>query len=423
MTKQVCFHNSGSLDHRAFTMMGLSAKADAKTAIGYFGTGFKYAIATLIRNGCSVVINVKNKKTKDSYTQYTFYVHSDEFRDTKQDFIYCTAFDPNSGSIAREFELPYTTHFGVNWKVWQAYRELYTNCVIDEKGGVLVIDEHYIDDVGMPDDVCVIVTGAEFEKVHEQHDKYFINSECETVAKTHRMRAVEKLHDSDNVVYYKSMYTGTHTEKPSLFTYDYISKVSLTEDRTLADVWYIKSHVGDIWVQSMSYETLIEYLPLASDKSFFESDLETYQPLGDDFIAACAYLIKMRRPLPLWAHQLYIKSRPFDEQVNCVKLTKYQEKMLAKAARVLEHNGCLVDVSAIKICVSLPEDLMGMVQDHTIFLSSHVFEKGDMTLLGTLYEEWLHHAHNCEDMTRKMQNLLVDRVALLMQQVYVIECE
>jgi len=411
-------------------MMGLSAKADAKTAIGYFGTGFKYAIATLIRSGCRVEIHVKDKPrsardTKISYTQYSFYTLTDEFRDTKQDFIYCTAFNPDSGNIARDFELPYTTHFGVNWKVWQAYRELYTNCVIDEKGGVVVIDEDYLNDVGYPDDVCVIVTGDEFMKVHEQHDRYFINDDkYETVAKTFRMRAVDKLHDCDNGVFYKSMYTGTRTEKPSLFTYDYISKVSLTEDRTLADVWYIKTHVAAVWVEAMSYETLIEYLPLASAKEVYESDLDaSYESPSTAFISACEYLIKHRRSIPMWAHQLYIKSRPFDDQVTSVKMTKFQQKMLDRACAILEHHECIVDKDAIRVCVSLPEDLMGMYADNIIYLSKAVFDKGDMILLGTLYEEWMHQHHNCEDMTRKMQNLLVDKVALLMQQVYVIECE
>jgi len=413
----VCFYNSGTLDRRSFTMMGLSAKSD-ENAVGFFGTGFKYAIATLLRNGAEVCVLTKGHYSDTAHTVYKFSTEKGKFRGKSLDVIICTVCNDVGDELER-FEMPFTTHLGINWKMWQAYRELYTNSVLDEGGGVETCTEHgYVNH-----DVCVYVTHPEFYRVHEQHDKYFINEDVETVARTHRMRAVEKLHDGDNCVYYKSMYTGTYTEKPTLFTYDYITKVSLTEDRTLADVWYIKQHIGDIWVGVMSYETLVEYLPLASDKSLFESNLETYQPLSDNFIKAMEYLIKMRRSVPLWAHELYIKSRPFDEQVLCVKLTKYQEKMLQKAARVLAHHECIVDVSAIRVCVSLPEDLMGMVQDDIIYLSKHVFEKGDMTLLGTLYEEWLHQTHHCEDMTRKMQNLLVDRIALLMQQVYVTECE
>jgi hypothetical protein len=312
----------------------------------------------------------------------------------------------------------------VNWKVWQAYRELYTNCVIDEKGGVRVIDEDYLDDVGYPDDVCVIVTGDEFMKVHEQHDRYFINDDkCETIAKTFRMRAVDRVHHSDNGIFYRSMYTGTQTEKPSLFTYDYISKVSLTEDRTLADVWYIKQHVAAIWIEAMSYETLIEYLPLAANSAVYENELESYEPPSNAFISACEYLIKHRRQIPMWAHTKYMKSKPFGDQVTSVKMTKFQQKMLDRACAILEHHECIIDKDALRVCVSLPEDLMGMYSDDTIYLSKAVFEKGDVMLLGTLYEEWMHQHHQCEDHSRKMQNLLVDKVALLMQQVYVIECE
>jgi len=41
--------------------------------------------------------------------------------------------------------------------------------------------------------------------------------------------------------------------------------------------------------------------------------------------------------------------------------------------------------------------------------------------LGTLYEEWLHHTTKCEDMTRDMQNKLIDRIATLMDRIYTVD--
>jgi hypothetical protein len=417
MTKAVCFHNSGILDHRAFTMLGLSAK-QGEQAVGFFGTGFKYAIATLLRNGCGISVST-------AYTQYTFTVQKGNFREQEHNFIKCTArFDDNREDHV--FELPYTTHLGTNWKVWQAYRELYTNCVIDELGGATIIDldaDDLTDDKLQLDDVCVYVSGDEFLKVHEQHDKYFINPNRPTIATTLRMRCVAKHDDSDNVVYYKSMYTGSKLDKPALFTYDYVTTVTLTEDRTIADMWYIKDHILAVWLTRMDYDTLIHYLPLAADRDIYEHDLNNahYEGPSEDFLRACKHLIEHRHIIPLWAHELYLKSRPFDEQVMRQPLTKFQQKKLQHAVDVLRHHGCIVDINLVVACTSLPEDLMGMYKDGTIYLSRELFDKGEMMILGTLYEEWMHEHHRCEDMTRKMQNLLVDRVAILMEQLYDIE--
>ena len=49
------FHNFGELDLLALRTFGLHAK-ESSSAIGQFGTGLKYALAVLMRNGCDVSI-------------------------------------------------------------------------------------------------------------------------------------------------------------------------------------------------------------------------------------------------------------------------------------------------------------------------------------------------------------------------------
>lgn len=48
--------NQGVMDIEAITMMGLSTKQDDNTKIGMFGTGNKYAIAVLMREGYELSI-------------------------------------------------------------------------------------------------------------------------------------------------------------------------------------------------------------------------------------------------------------------------------------------------------------------------------------------------------------------------------
>jgi len=414
----VCFYNNGEFDRRAFTMMGLSAKADAATAIGFFGTGFKYAITTLLRHGCTVRIVASNGY--DDMLTYDFNAAPGTFKGKEQSFVYCSVSNESGDYEEQPFELPFTTHLGVNWKLWQAYRELYTNAK-DEGGGVQLVN--LPKDKGSclrPGDVNVYVTGADFIKVYEEHDKYFLNQQ--SIVEGNRMRAVEKHFEHDNVVYYKTMYTGTKLDKPTLLTYDYTKTTELTEDRTLADTWYIRHHIGELWLANMSFDTLIEYLPKIASDTFYEYNLDTgYHSGSVDFHRACAYLVEHHKPMPMWARDTHNKSLPFDQQVDVYKPTRHQLSMYWKAIGMLHHHRMMIDADKIILCVSLPDNLLGYYRQGHIYIAKEAFSRGFEKLLGTLYEEWLHMDKECEDMSRAMQNVLVDQIAAFMVEIQELE--
>ena len=50
----IIFENKGLIDVHAISIMGVSVKEEG--SIGYFGTGLKYAIATLLREGQKITI-------------------------------------------------------------------------------------------------------------------------------------------------------------------------------------------------------------------------------------------------------------------------------------------------------------------------------------------------------------------------------
>jgi hypothetical protein len=414
MTKAICFYNNGTLDKRAFTMLGLSAKADDK-AIGFFGTGFKYAIATLLREGLDVKVHVMQEN--GDVREYGFFTRRDTFRDKEFDFIHYYYDVPGARF---ENELPFTTHLGANWKLWQAYRELYTNA-IDEGGSVeLIEDIHGFNP--MAGDVCVYVVGDEFIKVYEQHNKYFIKAD--TVAEGYNIRCVTKIEDSDNCVYYKTMYTGTQLDKPSHFTYDYVGTVSLTEDRTLADTWSLRHHISRLWLEFMDYDTLIEHLPYVANEKMYEGRLsDDYCTPSADFVRACTYLSEQHRSMPMWARDAFNKSRPFNEQVESFKPNKWQRAHMKRVEQIMHHCGCFIDMDKVITCASLPDDVLGLFKNNIIYIAKAAFERGFVALLGTVYEEWLHMHKHCDDGSRVMQNALVDKVATLMEQLYDTEHE
>lgn len=414
-TTSICFYNNGTLDKRAFTMLGLSAKSSDE-AIGFFGTGFKYAIATILRHGCDVTITANGK-------EYNFYTKSDRFRDTEYNAIYCSyalsSYDNPDGVV--KIELPFTTHLGASWKLWQAYRELFTNAK-DEGGGVQPID---IDDPACtfkPGDVCVYVTGPDFVAVYDNHDMYFLNAE--TVVQGYKIRAVAQQQRSNNVVYYKTMYTGTQLDRLTYFTYDYTHTMPLTEDRTLNDTWLIGSHICELWLEKMSYDLLIEHLPKIAKDVYYEYHLNTgYHTGSEDFMRACEYLNKHNRPMPMWARDAYIRQLPFSQQIEPYTPTRFERRKLKRAIAILAHHKRIIDTDKLVLCASLPEDVLGYYNKGFIYISREAFNRGFEKLLGTLYEEHIHMIEGLDDMSRAIQNLLVDKCAALMEQVYMMEHE
>ena len=151
--KTVTFHNSTALDPKAFRLMGISVKEE--DSIGLFGTGLKYAIATILRLGDSIEIESNGETFKFGKTKT-------DFRGEELDVVTCNG-----------EELAFTTSLGKLWEPWMAYRELFSNA-LDEGGGAT---DGEIDAI-----TKIRVSGSVIPAVHAEKDKYFLfgNSDYET---------------------------------------------------------------------------------------------------------------------------------------------------------------------------------------------------------------------------------------------------
>jgi hypothetical protein len=112
--KYLKIQNKGILPLRLLKLIGASTKTGDATKIGEFGTGLKYAIAFFIR-----------KKI-----DFKLFIGIHEVKITTEDINV-------NGNLFKEIKINgkhtgITTHYGVQWKAWEAIREVYCNA-IDEK--------------------------------------------------------------------------------------------------------------------------------------------------------------------------------------------------------------------------------------------------------------------------------------------------
>lgn len=166
--KYLCIQNKNEVDRFAFTLLGASVK-ERDDSIGMFGSGTKYSLATLIRNGLE-------PRIFSGTDEIIIGAKATSFRG--QDFSIITI-DGKETSI--------TTNTGLKWRVDQCVREFYSNA-LDEGEALAFVTT---DVEGQPGTTRVYIPMDSHptpgDMWREWH-KYFLNPEAKPLASNGRDR-------------------------------------------------------------------------------------------------------------------------------------------------------------------------------------------------------------------------------------------
>jgi hypothetical protein len=280
MSSYVIFKTNTTLDIRAVTVLGLNAKPNSKSPIGFFGTGLKMAIATLVRNSIPVTIWIGTKC-------YQFSKRQGSFRDVEYQQIIMRRKNGIAAMWQHE-DLAYTTQLAKNWELWMAFRELEAN-TRDENGETYTLtNEPTTYHVGKEGETSIIVgPSEEFAKQFMNSGTIFLPDGLTTQGENPNIQIFKK---ESNYLYYRSMRV-MELKKPSIFTYNILSTQPLTEDRTLKDQWWVPYQIAQFLAASTD-RPLINQLLNASDKHY-EHDLpiDTVESPSTEFVD----VVKTRR--------------------------------------------------------------------------------------------------------------------------------
>lgn len=244
--KSVVFRTSGIIDLRAITVFGCNAKPSTSSPIGYFGTGLKYALAILAREGCIVKIcrglEILELKCVPS-----------SFRNTTLSSIWLG-----------QQELPFTTELGKNWELWQALRELESN-TRDEGGSSFIDDSDSVE----PEEGAtkIVVSSEEFLEEYENLSTIFIDRSLENISEDF---SVEIFSAPSRFLYYKGIRVYEY-DRPANYTYNINCHMELTENRTIA-YWHVAERIISRAIAKFSKKELIE--PLLVQEKIMESSLD-----------------------------------------------------------------------------------------------------------------------------------------------------
>ena len=387
----VVFRNSGEIDTRSITTFGVSSK-ESSGAIGYFGTGLKYAIAILLREKCQITI-ITGGKALTFGTQ--------DHRVRVDDFTFVTM---------NEEPLAFTTELGKNWEPWQAIRELWCNA-IDEQGNAVQAEAG--SSVRCQDDeTVVIISGNAVEKAWSVRDTILLSSE--PIFKSGQL----DIHQGkSSYIYYKGVRVH-NLSKPSKYTYNLKGHVSLTEDRTMQHPglagWYAAKGIAQL-----SDRNIITEAVTASDR-WMEHDLDfDGVSAGSDFSGIVKDLARQQVAN---LNRTATKCVNFDtneilDDLPVMQLTKVDQARLDKAISFSKSIGFDVDSYPIVVCEHLGDSVLGRAANGKIYLSKIVFMQGTKMVAGTLIEEFIHLRHKLHDETRQMQNFLFDALVSVGEQL------
>lgn len=228
----VVFKNPGSLDINCLKTFGVSVK-HGDNPIGKFGTGLKYALAVIARE-TDAFVTVNTDKN-------FWYVRSKLVHIRDKKFEQLGLMNYHDGGY---IELPFTTDLGKNWELWQAFRELYSNC-LDEGGHAFEIEEDQLDYNDMEDGfVYITVSGSEMVEIFRNKEEVFIDG---IVVETSNS---VKIREGQSRSFFYQGIKVADLPSPTTQTYDSSTNVYLTEDRTVAYSWTIADRIRDAIVSS-----------------------------------------------------------------------------------------------------------------------------------------------------------------------------
>jgi len=204
--------NAGLICAEDLTLIGSSTKREQTGKIGMFGSGWKYALAWLLRNECNPVIFAGKKQiVVDTKVK----LHRD---------------NPVNVITVDEIETSLTTEMGPKWSGWMAIREILSNAI--DEGSHTVSTNWSPQMEGVENQTVIYLPmNGELSEVMMKYDKYFAFNRKENYTNKHGRIFVKKEPSEQNI--YRRGIRCYDTSDISYLDFDF-NDISINEDRLCA---------------------------------------------------------------------------------------------------------------------------------------------------------------------------------------------
>lgn len=419
--------NLGEIDLESLTLLGASSKRGDSSKIGMFGSGNKYALAFLLRNGYEVSIYSGLEEIR---------INTIQKKHRGQNFdVMC--FNGKESSI--------TTEFGKDWKLWQAIREIYCNA-LDEGGHKI----EYVTSVSPAENEThfYIKTRAEIPDFVSNFDTYFaVNQkvlfECEYG------RIIEKTKESFNL--FRKGVRCFESNKKSIYDYD-LYDVDIDENRLVRYSFQVPSFVWNLIYQCTDKIIIRNILMGCSDPEYIECISEDYNYINTGYMSqeykevlneikmaprSMSGLLSAEEigsttiiPSLIFGHAKPLVSNnnlanKFKVYQNGfyvdIDLTELHNLTIEKAFDFFRESEYLGPLGyAIKAARFEDKTVLGFadIQNQCIVISEICLDKGVQAVIQCLIEEYIHLNYEVMDETRGFQNAAILEIVSILKRKY-----
>lgn len=244
----VIFENSGEIDPRLILLIGANVKK-SPSAIGYFGTGLKYAVACLARWGEELTV-------QSGLAEFTFACEHEQIRGKQFGVLVMQG-------VSDSLRLGFTTELGKNWEPWMVYRELWCNAHDEPEGRVY---ENYRKPAPRVGVTRIIVSGPKISVAHAKRAEFILQSTTPLCV----VPGLEIFSGESQRIFYRGIAVQA-LAKPAKYTYNITEVMYLTEDRTVGS-WQTDPIIAR--GLAMVEDTTIIDATLTAELGWFESRLD-----------------------------------------------------------------------------------------------------------------------------------------------------
>lgn len=416
MMKDIFILNKGIVDTDAFHLLGASTKRDDETKIGYFGSGLKYALAWMLRNGINFKVYADKKEIK-------FGLKKKDFRGKQFSVITINGKDTSI-----------TTEMGPDWNGWFALREMICNA-LDEEGGIYGFTETEMQpQEGM---TFFLIKGNElFSDFIDNAGNYLSSRRYDKLCDS-KGREDGKLFPSIGeekslIIYRKGIQALYEKNRQAIFNYDF-ENIDINESRVIKDAWLMRYKAFDL-INGADIQTKRLFIERLNSKMFEWNMAEyTNNNIEENWLQAMegfiiiptwtptAFLkdvdIAIVKVLPDWLYEAFEnrfgnklpKLRGSSKDKIILEMDEYQKKIVLSAKEVFVKLGMEIKYEIV-LAEFRTKSQMGEAADNKIYVSPHCIEKGVFETCAVMLEEELHLESSYGDNTREFQNYIFVRL-------------
>lgn len=233
--------NKGELDIPGLFLVGASSKRD-EDKIGFFGSGNKYAMATLLRKGIKFKIFSGKKEVKITTKPVIF-----RGKLFEQIFV-----DGKETSL--------TTDMGVDWETWFAIREFYSNA-LDEGGAKLSVEKKVWGKKGTTRIFIQFV--KEIKDIFKNIEDYFYLNKERTIFSGDtgycNGEILKKEKNKPLIVYRKGIRVSNFSKEESLYDYNF-EDLEINESRIFKEEYQVKERIASLLAICDKFEIIENFV-------------------------------------------------------------------------------------------------------------------------------------------------------------------